>query len=128
MRAIIFAFLFFASSSHASPLEDCLSKSTGSQGAWGCEAEESERQDKQLRQFVSQRLQWIMSNENEEANLEQRKEQHKQLNESQKQWLRYRDSWCHYQASTVLGTGAPGMFVQCKQKLTQQRAKELRNE
>jgi uncharacterized protein YecT (DUF1311 family) len=104
---------------------ECLEKSPGSQYSNFCDGEASAQLDKELDKKIKKLARWYLSDENTDSEPERRNEQKQILLLSQKHWRQYRDSWCDFQSSKVLGTGSAGMYSRCQIEFARQRMIEI---
>ncbi len=126
MRHISFVFAVFATVAHASPLEDCLASSQTY--AVGCYAEEMTRQELALEAHYRRALQAIKFDEahiQDGWSKEQIHEQRKYFSLSQTRWKQFMEARCRHWSSTMNGTGAAGVYVDCKTKMIIDRLKDI---
>jgi uncharacterized protein YecT (DUF1311 family) len=129
MRLALSLVLLTSAIAHAAkPLESCVDTAKNTPELTACYGQESERQDKRLKDAMDEEVRkWTFSREFESDgwSKEQLAGLRRSLRQSQIEWNKYRNTWCHYRADTMNGSGSAIAFPQCMIEMTKQRLAEM---
>lgn len=125
MRLAFLLVVLIATSSYAEePLDLCTEAARNSPEVYACLGQESERLDQRLKIAIDEKLRGLTYSrefENDGWSQEGLASLRRNLRQSQIEWKKYRNAWCHYRADTMNGSGSAGMFSTCMIDMTKER-------